>query len=164
MIRTGRHDPTERKIRRWEEILGDGAFVRVEAAVRILDCAKVLAEAMDRIARDEGLANQGDYHALAILRYARHVGQRLTVTGIAEGLGDTTATAANRVKRLHALGYVKRSPHPTDRRSVHIVITTAGAERAEHLVMTRTRQREDWLSTLTDHERATLANLLEKLQ
>ena len=164
MIRTGIADPTERKIRRWETILGDVGFARIEAAARILDCADVLTEAMDRIARDESLANQGDYQALSLLRYAHHVGRQLTVTDIAEDLGDTTATTANRVRRLQTLGYVERSPHPTDRRSAHILITAAGAGSAERMVIARTRQREDWLGTLTDNERATLTDLLGKLK
>ena len=164
MIQTGLADPTERKIQRWETILGDVGFGRIEAAARILDCADVLTEAMDRIARDESLANQGDYQALSLLRYAHHVDRRLTVTDIAGDLGDTTATTANRVSRLQTLGYVERSPHPTDRRSAHILITATGVGSAERMVMARTRQREDWLGTLTDTERATLTALLNKLK
>ncbi|MXY77786.1 MAG: MarR family transcriptional regulator [Acidimicrobiia bacterium] len=78
---------------------------------------------MDRIAQAEGFANRNDYQALAILRWAQHEGHQLTVTDLAAALGDTTATTANRTIRLQDLGYVERSPHPTDRRSVHITIT-----------------------------------------
>ena len=136
VIRTRADDPTERRTQRWEEILGDVGFRRIEPAARILDCAEVLTEAMDRIARNERLANQGDYQALSILRYTRHVGERLTITDIADGLGDTTATTTNRVNRLQALGYA---------------------------MIARTQQREDWLRVLTDHEREKLATLLGKL-
>lgn len=156
-------DPTEDKIRRWEAILGDVGFDRIEAAARILACADVLAEAMDRIAQTEGLANRNDYQALSILRWAKHEGHQLTVTDLATALGDTTATTANRIARLHTLGYINRLPHPTDRRSHHITITTAGAATAERMVLARTSQREQWLSALTDPERATLATLLTKL-
>ena len=162
-LRPERDDPTERKIRRWGEILGDVGFERIEASARILACADVLTDAVDRIVRAEGLANQGDYQALSILRHAHHTGRQLTVTDIAAGIGHTTATTANRVARLEALGYASRSPHPTDRRSVHIVITAAGAESAERMVIARTHQREQWLAVLTDEERATLTALLAKL-
>lgn len=159
----GRDDPTEDKIRRWEAILGDVGFDRIEAAARILTCADVLAQAMDRIAQTEGLANRNDYQALSILRWARHEDRQLTVTDLATALGDTTATTANRIGRLQALGYVKRTPHPTDRRSQHITITDQGAASAERMVIARTSQREQWLSALTDHQRATLTALLAKL-
>jgi len=156
-------DPTEDKIRRWEAILGDVGFDRIEAAARILACADVLAEAMDRIAQTEGLANRNDYQALATLRWAQHEDRQLTVTDLAAALGDTTATTTNRISRLHTLGYIKRTPHPTDRRSQHITITPAGAASAERMVLARTSQREQWLSALTDHQRATLTTLLAKL-
>ena len=84
----GRDDPTEDKIRRWEAILGDVGFDRIEAAARILTCADVLAQAMDRIAQTEGLANRNDYQALSILRWARHEDRQLTVTDLATALGD----------------------------------------------------------------------------
>jgi len=156
-------DPTERKIRQWEEILGDAGFGRIEAAARIVACANVLADDMNQIARAEGLANQGDYQALAALRHGQHTGRQYTVTDIATALGDTTATTANRVSRLQALGYVDREPHPTDRRSVHIHITPAGTASAERMVLERTRHRDQWLSVLTDDERDTLAALLGRL-
>lgn len=162
-LRPDQDDPTRRKIRQWEELLGDVGFERIEAAARILACAEVLAEAMDQIARSEGLANQDDYQALSVLRRGHPSGQQFTVTDIAARINATTATTANRVARLESLGYVKRSPHPTDRRSVHIIITPAGVKSAERMVIARTRQRERWLSVLTDHERTTLATLLGKL-
>ena len=118
---------------------------------------------MDRIAREEGLANQDDYQVLSALRIARHLGQEQTITDIAAKLGSTTATIVNRVDRLQGLGYVQRTPHPTDRRSLHLTITPQGTACAQRIVLQRTEQREQWLAALTDEERVTLTGLLHKL-
>ena len=156
-------DLTKWKIRLWEQILPDSGFERIEAAARILQCATYLTAAMDRIARAEGLANQDDYQALSVLRLARHAGQQLTATDIATSLDDTSATTTNRLSRLERLGYAKRDPHPTDRRSVHVTITPEGAASVERMVLARTRQREQWLAALTDEQRHDLTSLLARL-
>lgn len=156
-------DRTKWKIRLWEQILPDFGFDRIEAAARILQCATYLTAAMDRIARSEGLANQGDYQALSVLRLAHHTGHHLTATDIATSLDDTTATTTNRLSRLERLGYAQRDPHPTDRRSVYVTITPDGAASVERMVVARTQQREQWLAALTDQQRHTLTSLLARL-
>lgn len=158
-----RRDRTKWKIRLWEQILPDSGFDRIEAAARILQCAAYLTEAMDRIARAEGLANQDDYQALSVLRLAHHSGHQLTATDIATSLDDTTATTTNRLSRLERLGYARREPHPTDRRSVYVTITPEGTASVERMVLARTQQREQWLAALTDEQRHALNSLLALL-
>lgn len=153
----------EARIREWAEILGDAGFSHVSAVVHLFSLADALDEEMNQIARSEGLANQDDYHALSVLRRGHHRGQRLTVTDMASELGETTATTTNRLARLQRLGYVERTAHPTDRRSVHIDITASGAESAERMVVERTQRRLRWLSALTDEEQATFSALIHKL-
>lgn len=156
-------DPVRWKIQQWEQIIPGGGFDQIESAARIIHHAARLTEAMDRIARREGLANQNDYQVLSVLRIAHHTGQRLTITELAAQLNSTTATMVNRIDRLQDHGLLERTPHPTDRRSLHLALTPDGAASVERMVEARTRQREQWLTALTTDERATLKALLNKL-
>ena len=156
-------DSVEWRIQRWEQILPGGRFDRIEAAARIIQLADDLGAAMDRIARQESLANQDDYQVLSELRIAEHLGQDQTITDIAAKLGSTTATVVNRVDRLENLGYVQRRPHPTDRRSLHLTITPQGTACVQRIVLQRTQQRDRFLAALSDEERVILTGLLQKL-
>ena len=156
-------DPVRRKIQQWEQIIPDAGFDQIEPAARIVHLAARLTEAMDRIARREGLANQHDYQALSALRIADHAGKRLTITELAAELDSTTATMVNRIDRLQQRGLLERAPHPTDRRSLLLTLTPDGTASVERMVQARTRQREQWLTVLTPDERATLNSLLTKL-
>jgi DNA-binding MarR family transcriptional regulator len=64
---------------------------------------------------------------------------------------------------LEELGFVRRDPHPTDRRQAIIAITAAG----EQLLDSERRSRDAWLSrrlaTLTPEERALLQQVVPVL-
>lgn len=150
------------KIDRWEQVV-PGAFRKIEAAARLQQLAGVLGEAMDQVAMNEGLANQGDYQVLSVLRLTDHRGESITATEVARQLEMTTATMVNRVDRLERLDYVKRVPHPIDRRAANLVITPDGIACAERMVLRRTEERERRLAVLTDEERTTLTAILRKL-
>lgn len=156
-------DPVRWKIRQWEQIIPDCGFDQIEPAARIVHHAARLTEAMNQIARREGLANRHDYQVLSVLRIAHHSGQRLTITELADQLNSTTATMVNRIDRLQQHGLLQRTPHPTDRRSLHLTLTPTGTATVERMVQARTRQRQQWLTALTTHQRATLNTLLSKL-
>ena len=162
---TGRFtdDPIDWKIQNWERVLPGTGFGRIEAAARLIQLGAVLTEAMDRIARQEGLANQGDYQVLSVLRLAHHQGQMMTATDVATKLQMTTATMVNRIDRLQGLGYTRRTPHPTDRRSASLAITSEGKACVQRMVLGRTEERERRLAVLTDDERAALTAILAKL-
>ena len=156
-------DDVRWKLDQWEQILPGSNFNRIEAAARIIQCAATLLNDLDRIACHEGLANQQDYQVLSLLRISRHTRRPLTVTDLAAQLGTTTATTVNRIDRLAGRGLVQRKPHPRDRRSVHLSLTPTGTRCVHRIVRARTRQREQWLTALTDNERQTLTALLTKL-
>lgn len=157
-----RQDVIGRKLDDWGQVVPE-AFHRIEAAARLEQLANILADAMDRVAVEEGLINQGDYQVLAVLRLADHRGETRTAVEVARELDMTPATMVNRVDRLEALGCVERVPHPLDRRSAHLVITPEGKTCAERMVLRRTEERERYLSALTDSQRSRLTALLRKL-
>ena len=155
-------DPVGWKIEGWEQV-APGEFYRIEAAARLQQLAGDLVAAMDLVAAGEGLANQGDYQVLSVLRLADHRGESMTATDVARRLVMTTATMVNRVDRLERLGYVKRNPHHIDRRASILTITPEGVACAERMVQRRTEERERRLAVLTEDERTTLTILLRKL-
>ncbi|MXY77967.1 MAG: MarR family transcriptional regulator [Acidimicrobiia bacterium] len=156
-------DIIDRKIRRWERTLRDNSLWGIEPAARIEQLAADLAGDMDRIAITEGLANQGDYQVLALLRNAQHREESVTPTDAAQQLGMTTATMVSRVDRLEQNGYARRVRHPADRRAVNLVITRVGIATAERMVRRRTEDRRRRLAVLTSDERNDLTVLLRKL-
>ncbi|MCY4368582.1 MAG: MarR family transcriptional regulator [bacterium] len=156
----GRRDPVEWRIHQWEQILPGSRFDRIGPAARIVYLGAELTKSMDRIAKREGLSNQEDYQVLSALRVETGP---MTSTALAARLESSTATVVNRIDRLEALGYVRREPHPNDRRSVHVAITAEGAACVERTVIARTTEREQFLSALTDRQRDTLEKLLAKL-
>lgn len=62
---------------------------------------------------------------LTALGHLRPVGQ-LTPREIAELLGLTSGSITGLVDRLEKSGFITRAPHPTDRRSLLVVMTPAG--------------------------------------
>jgi DNA-binding MarR family transcriptional regulator len=65
----------------------------------------------------------------------------LTMSGIAQKMGHTTAAASGLVARLENLGYVVRSSAPEDRRKVMVCITEKGTALVRRI-------REDMVSNL----------------
>lgn len=77
-----------------------------------------------RLSRElaEGNVSFPQYFLLAALDQQ----EVLTMSGIAETMGHTTAAASGLVARLENLGYVVRSSAPEDRRKVMVCITEKG--------------------------------------
>ena len=155
-------DPIRWKLDRWEKVVPE-AFYKIEAAARIEQLAGILGKAMDRVAEEEGLINQGDYQVLSHLRLSDHRGESVTTAEAARQLNMTVATMANRVNRLERLGYVERIPHPENRRASYLAITSTGIVCAERVVLRRTEQRNRMLSAITTAERRDLTDLLRRL-
>lgn len=90
-------------------------------------------------------------------------GELLSMTGIAEKMGHTTAAATGLVDRLENLGYVERMHAPNDRRKVLVRIT----EKGESLVGNIREGIISKLSLVTDilepQEQATWLRIYEKI-
>ena len=72
----------------------------------------------------------GDDELACLLQLAASP-EGLTITEIAEVMGVPFMSASDAVGRLERAGDVERSPHPSDGRSVLILLTPAGSERAQ---------------------------------
>jgi DNA-binding MarR family transcriptional regulator len=83
---------------------------------------------------------------------------------ISERLIVSRATVTGVLDTLAKRGLVRREPHPTDRRMVLVHITKMGARMADNVRNTVHNAEAEWISPLTERERAQLINLLGKVQ
>jgi DNA-binding MarR family transcriptional regulator len=106
--------------------------------------------------------NRGEVGVLAALRVAGPKRQ-LSPTRLFKGLMLSSAGITSRLDRLERRGYVKRTRHPEDRRSVLVELTEAGEEVLDQAVGANTGREKELLANLTKQEQQALAGLLKKL-
>ncbi len=100
--------------------------------------------------------------ALAVLDGA---GEPLEPGIIAERLLITSGSMTSLLDTLEKAGYVKRGPHPSDRRKVLVDITDAGNVVVDAMLpVIHARERVIIGDALTDKEQAALLRLLAKVQ
>jgi DNA-binding MarR family transcriptional regulator len=154
-----RWDPVERAASHWgandfgsgPRLLASLSIIRVEDLIRTNN-AVVLQPLHLTHARHE---------ALAILFFSRDGQMKLSELGQRLLLHPTSITST--VDSLEKLGYVERTPHPTDRRATMATITAAGRQA---MVATSTVMRDNdyWLDALTEDEALELFRLLRKVR
>jgi DNA-binding MarR family transcriptional regulator len=64
-----------------------------------------------------------------LLRLGRSTEHRLTMSQLADGVSLTSGGMTRLVDRMAGAGLVERQDCPSDRRSVHVVLTAAGLDR-----------------------------------
>jgi DNA-binding MarR family transcriptional regulator len=105
--------------------------------------------------------NAAKYNYLVVL-YMTPKGM-LTLNEISDLIHTSNATVTSMVKTLENDGLVRRSAHPTDRRSVVVRLTAKGRKRVEAAIPLHHRNIDDAMSELAIAERAQLGALLLKL-
>lgn len=119
-----RFDPILRAAHLWEQRIGDSTTMA--AVTSIMRVQQILQSAVDSALRPHGLTF-ARYEALVLLTFSKKGSLPMRVMGERLQLHPTSVT--NIVDRLEADGLVKRTPHPTDRRTTLAEITEAGRER-----------------------------------
>lgn len=152
-------DPVERATAHWQahgfgggpRLLASLSIIRVEDLIRTNNAA-VLQPLHLTHARHE---------ALAILFFSRDGQMKLSELGQRLLLHPTSITST--VDSLEKLGYVERTPHPTDRRATMATITAAGRQA---IIETSSVMRDNdyWLDALTQEEAEQLFVLLRKIR
>ncbi len=79
---------------------------------------------------------------------------------LAESVGMSARNLTAVTDTLESEGFVRRSPHPEDRRATLIELTTEGVEAAERSLSPRLRDLSRPFDQLTDGQRAQLDELL----
>lgn len=88
---------------------------------------------------------------------------RLIMKDIARELKVTLPAASGLVKRLVALGYVKRLYDTEDRRIIHVILTPKGRKTVDQARSRRTDVIEDIFAKLSKEERRQYLGILKKL-
>jgi DNA-binding MarR family transcriptional regulator len=120
-------DPIEEARRQW---VGHGwaeAADGMAAVTSIVRAQQILLQRIDAVLRPLDLTF-ARYEILMLLSFTRKGALPMTRMGALLQVHPTSVTSA--VDRLEAQGFVKRQPHPTDRRAVLAAITQAGRARA----------------------------------
>ena len=89
---------------------------------------------------------------------------RLKMNQVADAIVHSTGGTTRLIDRLEEAGLVERQNCPSDRRAIHVAITTKGNAKLDEALGVHLEYLEDNLtSRLSDTERTTLAELLTKL-
>jgi DNA-binding MarR family transcriptional regulator len=151
-------DPIMRAAKLWEERVGPaGTMAAVTSVMRV---QQILLSAVDGALRPHGLTF-ARYEALVLLTFARTGKLPMRVMGERLQLHPTSVT--NIVDRLEADGLVRRTPHPTDRRTTLVEITPAGSALLKEATESVTDIRFG-LAGLTPEEEHQLTDLLSRVR
>ncbi|RSM67509.1 MarR family transcriptional regulator [Kibdelosporangium aridum] len=151
-------DPIARAAEIWEERIGPSeAMAAVTSVMRV---QQIIQSAVDGALRPHGLTF-ARYEALVLLSFSKRGSLPMRVMGERLQLHPTSVT--NIVDRLEADGLVKRTPHPTDRRTTLTEITEAGRERREAATKAVT-EIDFGLRGLTSRQTRQLSELLARVR
>jgi DNA-binding MarR family transcriptional regulator len=101
------------------------------------------------------------FNVLEILRGAH---QPLQPSTIAEHMLITRGGMTKALDVLENLDYVRRMPHPSDRRMLLVQITDSGTRIMNELLLRLHAAEKEWLDVLTPAEQRTFIELMGKVQ
>jgi DNA-binding MarR family transcriptional regulator len=91
-------------------------------------------------------------------------GEPLTPGVIAERAIIAAASTTSVLDTLERRGLVRRSPHPTDRRKVHVDLTASGRAAIDRILPGIHRLEKQVMGTLDEEEQRILLHLVAKVQ
>lgn len=94
------------------------------------------------------------------------LGEKDTATSkeLSERTGLDGATLTGVLDRLKASGLIERRPHPSDRRAIHICLTSAGRDIIKPIRKKLDNANKDFLVALSDEEKNELRRLLRSVR
>ena len=101
------------------------------------------------------------FNVLEILRGAH---QPLQPSAIADHMLITRGGMTKALDVLEKLGYVRRMPHPSDRRMLLVEITDTGARIMGELLVRLHASEREWFDMLTHAEQQTFIELMGRVQ
>ncbi|MDX8053660.1 MarR family transcriptional regulator [Lentzea sp. BCCO 10_0798] len=151
-------DPIARAAELWDDRVGSAtAMAAVTSVMRV---QQIIQSAVDAALKPHGLTF-ARYEALVLLYFSRKGALPMRVMGERLQLHPTSVT--NIVDRLESDGLVRRTPHPTDRRTTLVEITDAGLQRRESATAAVVDVNLG-LKGLTDRQTEQLTDLLAKVR
>ena len=115
---------------------------------------------LDETLEQQGLTN-GDWKVLTTLRWAES--GRRSAGELARRAELTSGTMTARLDHLESVGYVRRLPHPDDRRSVLVELTAKGRKKHEQAMNVQGEKERLIAEALSAKETQQLNALLRKV-
>ena len=151
-------DPIDEARRHWEGRWGRGGAMA--AATAVMRVQQIVLGSVDEALRPFDLTF-ARYEALVLLQFSRKGSLPLGKMGERLMIHPTSVT--NIVDRLEAQGFIRRVPHPTDRRTTLAEITDDGRQVVEEATKAVTEVTFA-MDGLTEGELEELIRLLRKLR
>jgi DNA-binding MarR family transcriptional regulator len=151
-------DPIAEARRQW--LLRWGAAEPMAAATSIMRAQQIVLGRVDAMLRPFDLTF-ARYETLVLLFFSRKGALPLGKMGDRLMVHPTSVT--NSVNRLEAQGFVRRVPHPTDRRATLAEITPEGRDVVQRATKVLVDARFG-LDALTDEESVEITRLVEQLR
>jgi DNA-binding MarR family transcriptional regulator len=130
-----------------------------EAVMNTIRTADLLFDRIGRLLRPLDVSSAGGL----VLGLLRDHGP-MTPSELGEGLIVTRATVTGLLDSLERRGYVRRSPHATDRRSLVVELTDEGAATLQQVRTIIHRNETAWMSGFTDRELRRYIEFLHRIQ
>jgi DNA-binding MarR family transcriptional regulator len=151
-------DPIAEARRQWDQRWDAGASMA--ASTSVMRVQQIVLSRVDAALRDLGL-NFARYEVLVLLHFSRRGSLPMGKMGVRLMIHPTSVT--NLVDRLEEAGLVRRTPHPSDRRTMLAAITPAGRRLVERAT-TRVTEVQLGLQGLNERELDQLSALLRKVR
>ncbi len=135
----------------------------IEGALAVNAAYNAQVGAMSRMCSALGIGRTTGRHALIRLLHFADA-HRLTQFEIASEMQVTSSNVTFLVDGLEKEGLVKRLPHPTDRRTVHVQLTQDGESLATVLVPSLAQFMAAMLDGFDDDEKRLFADLLDRFR
>jgi DNA-binding MarR family transcriptional regulator len=137
----------------------DGNVLATESVMNIIRTADLLFDRIGYLLRPLGVSSAGGL----VLGLLRDHGP-MAPSAIGDRLIVTRATVTGLVDSLERRGLVRRTAHPTDRRSLIVEITPQGLSVLAKARQSVHRQERDWMSSLSETELQKLIAMLHRIQ
>jgi DNA-binding MarR family transcriptional regulator len=125
------------------------------------EIARLYSQQFDALGRQRLGLSQAQCRVIAVL--AAHEGpQALSQTELAGKLGLSTMAVAGLCDRMAAAGWIRREPHPSDRRANHLYLEPRARKALERALAIGDELSAQTLAGLSASERAQLITLLGK--
>ena len=140
--------------------LSEADTAQAFAVMDALGAWQEAGRALAKLSADYMRLNETDMRAIRMVMAAQQRGEVVTPKDIARAVDITSASTTKLVDRLIAAGHLKRSPHPSDRRTVSIEVTPATRATASSTIGRQHARRFAVAAALTREERAAVITFL----
>lgn len=153
-------DYVDRFASEWECRRPDLAIGRLAPLMRVLRLSSLLEKELASIARDQSITS-AQFQVLAALR--RHDPEPQSLSELTRIAILTSGSMTSLVDRLEERDFVRRQPHPADRRGVLLRLTDAGRAAVDATLTTRVRRLHALADVLSNDELERVSRALRKL-